>query len=447
MATPRPERGVVAERGRRRVALSVVVLTAVLASVALVWFALPQPPAHVEAAFSDDTDLHSWPPQAPTSVEAELERTRAARRTGARIGEIDAGLPELREIPGLKVRTGMIADLYYIEAVFGDADFDDPMPMAVHIHGRGDQARIPGGPFWGLGAPLRVIVPQAPDPLGDGFEWLPVRVGQNLVDRLTTSLLTRAGHLAVMIRLLREEKPTVGRALVTGFSQGGILTFALATHHSDVVQAAFPLSAWLPPAMVPPYRREDVGYPRIRGMHGSADRIIAPAPTEEVYTTLRDRGFDAELVIFDGVEHEMTQEMNTRLHEWLQEELGVVVERAIADGLLDGGAPPCLPLPEWGDGGWGWPETGSEAGRPEAGWSEAGVPEAGVPEAVMPEGGWLEAGMPDAGLRLPSFPIPDGGLPEGGPSAAWPEAGWPEPGVFPCLPSPAPEPPDGGEPG
>ena len=72
-------------------------------------------------------------------------------------------------MPGLHVRTGTAQGLYYIEAVFGeDVSFNDTMPMAVLIHGRGDRARIPGGPFWGLGAPLRVIVPQAPDPLGTG---------------------------------------------------------------------------------------------------------------------------------------------------------------------------------------------------------------------------------------------------------------------------------------
>ena len=378
------------EAARRRWIEIIVGATLVIAAGSLVWFELTAvPPSHIEALFSDDSPEPVWPPRASADLEAELQSTAAAQQIGASADvAFDAGLLD-GDVPGLQVRADYAQGLYYIEAVIGHrVSFDDPMPMAVVIHGRGDHARIPGGPFWGLGSPIRIIVPQAPDPLGRGFEWLPVRVGENLVDRLTTSLLTRANQLAAMLRELMQTRATEGRALVVGFSQGGLLTFTLATHHSDVVQAAFPLAAWLPPALVPPYLREDLDYPRIRGVHGTADPIIAPEPTSELYELLRTRGFDAELELFEGVEHEMTASMNARLHEWLREEIGVVLEERIAAGRLDGGVAPCVPLGEWP----------SEL-RPEGGWPEGGGPEAGLPDGEIPP--WTPCpetnSAPDAG--------------------------------------------------
>lgn len=398
---------------KKRVVL-VVASTLTLASVVLVWLALrPSRGPDIERLFlAESGDWPEWPPQSNADLESALATT-AARRIGAAgmLQEFDAGATSPVP-PGLLVRTGYAEGLYYIEAVIGrDARFDDRMPMAVLIHGRGDRARIPGGPFWGLGAPIRVIVPQAPDPLGQGFEWLPVRVGQNLVDRLTTSLLERAGQLAAMLKELTEALPTVGRPMIVGFSQGGLLTLTLALHHSDVVQAAFPLAAWLPPALVPPYSRADIVHPRVRGLHGADDRIIAVGPTAELFGRLRARGFDADLETFEDAGHEMTDAMNRRLHELLREEMGLVVAAGIRAGILDGGAPPCLPLGEWPsmdapDGGW------PEAGPPIGGWLASQRPEAG-----WPEGGWAEA------LR--------------------PEAGWPDDDVPPWTP--CEEPRDGGD--
>lgn len=400
------------EAVQRRNILIVVVPTILVGVGLLIWLALRDAPhASIEGLFTDDVPEEQWPPESDADLEAELAITAAARRIGAAgmISGVDAGQRPAGDIPGLQVRTNLANDLYYIEAVIGrGAHFTDPMPMAVLIHGRGDRARIPGGPFWGLGGPVRVIVPQAPDPLGDGFEWLPVRVGESLVDRLTTSLLQRAGQVAGMLRELMDTLPTVGKPLVVGFSQGGLLTFALATHHSDVVQAAFPLAAWLPPAMVPPYRRGDLRYPRIRGMHGAIDTIIEPAPTEALYETLEERGFEVELELFPDVAHEMTDAMNQRLHEWLAEEMGYVIEQGIADGLLDGGEAPCLPPGQWPA------ELSPEAGPPEAGWPDALRPEAG-----WPEGGWAQALRPEAGWPqgAPGSWTPcvqDAGVPEAG---------------------------------
>jgi phospholipase/carboxylesterase len=257
------------------------------------------------------------------------------------------------DLQGVLVRRGAFEDIHYIEVVIGAATFDDPMPIVFVLHGRGGVAMLPGGPFIGLTHAIRVIVPQAPGRLGSGWEWLPVSVGSGLVDRLASSLFQVSSRLAAMIRAVSRERPTIGRAIVTGFSQGGLVTYALALHHDDVVSHAFPLSTWLPPPLEPLYRRDDLVYPTIRSMHGSADPVIPVAPTRELVDRLRGRGFDVELHEFAGVRHEMSAEMDALFHLWLEQAVCDVVgdatcargpepvDAGVLDGAVaeDGGAP------------------------------------------------------------------------------------------------------------
>ncbi len=221
--------------------------------------------------------------------------------------------------PGFRVRQEQRDGLYLLEAVIGDADFDDPLPMVVVLHGRGDRAHVPGGPFMALSHPVRVVVPQAPDPLGDGWQWLPVRVGDGLVDRLSSTLFETSDRLARFIQSMLDDRRTEGRAIVTGFSQGGLLTLTLAVHHDDVVGHAIPLAAWLPPPLEPSYRRRDRYYPEIRAMHGTVDPIVPIDPTTALFGRLSELGFDVELVQVPGVEHTMNADMNRLFHEWLDE--------------------------------------------------------------------------------------------------------------------------------
>jgi len=280
-------------------------------------------------AIVSHTPEQAWPPSAG-DLDAELAATASAIRqlselssydAGVDGGELDAGppiaLPEEGDLAGVQVRRGRHEDIHYIEVVLGAATFEDPLPLVVVLHGRGGSAGLPGGPFVGLPHPVRVIIPQAPDRLGGGWEWVPVSVGSGLVDRLASSLFQVSSRVARMIRSLAAEKPTLGRAIVTGFSQGGLLTYALALHHDDVVGHAFPLSTWLPPPLEPLYKREDLRFPTIRSMHGSADPVIPVAPTRDLVERLRGRGFEIELQEFAGVGHEMSAEMDALFHAWL----------------------------------------------------------------------------------------------------------------------------------
>lgn len=317
-----------------------------------------------------------WPP-----VAGDLDREIAAtelRRLDAAIadrgsdaavvdaGPIDTGppitLPDEFELAGVQVRRGYREGFHYLEVVLGGAGFDDLLPIAFVFHGRGAAAQLPGGPFLSLSHPIRVIVPQAPERLGRGWTWIPVSVGSGLVDRLASSLFQVSSHIAQFIRAVIAERPTLGRPIVTGFSQGGLIAYSLALHHDDVVGAAFLLSTWLPPPIEPLYKRSDLQYPLMRAMHGTNDPIIPVGPTRVLAARLRERGFDIELEEFPGVGHEMSPEMNELFHRWLERAVCNVLGLDHCPAALAPGEDAGVPFAE--DAGL---DAGVDGGPPDAG--------------------------------------------------------------------------------
>lgn len=338
----------------------------------------------------------SWPP----AQEEVLEPEDA--------GPILPVLPPPRE--GFQARDGQWEDIVYIEAIFGEANFDDALPTIVLIHGRGGRAELPGGPFWGIGHAFRVVVPQAPDRLGQGFQWIPVYVGQGLVDRMSSTLFQAAGHVADMLRYMRETMPMVGKPIVTGFSQGGIMTITLAIHHDDVVGVALPLACWLPPPLEPPYQRQDIVFPWIRAMHGIADPTVPIEPTRELFARLEERGFEVDLVEFDGAVHAMNDAMNDLFHDWLEaavcfveQDLGCLFAADVRAAERLGRPPPEPPLLD----------AGPSDARPGARLRRDASPDANPEATEFPEEQATEPLVEEEPAPTEESPGPGEPLPEG----------------------------------
>ena len=314
-----------------------------------------EPASHPIAAalMREEGALIAWPPRGPElghALSATARDASVVQINGSDAGhdaaDLDAGPPLPAPPPDtdtFHVRQGERDGIYYLEVVIGEANFDDTLPMLVVLHGRGGSAQIPGGPFLGLTHAVRVILPQATERLGRGYEWLPVYVGEGLVDRLSSTLFAQASRVATLVRQLRDERATQGRVIVSGFSQGGLLTMTLALYHDDLFGAAFPLSCWLPPPLVPAYRRPDLDYPPIRSMHGTADRTIPIGPTRQLFGHLSELGFDVTFVPFDGVVHTISEAENALFHVWLDAAVCRAVEDVDCAAAADALAATMLP--------------------------------------------------------------------------------------------------------
>jgi len=187
--------------------------------------------------------------------------------------------------------------------------------MIVAIHGLGDRPESFSAVLRGFDRPARVIVPRGLEPFSDGYSWFPRR-GSLASDDVGQGILRAADALAALIRRLSAERPTRGKAIVTGFSQGGALTLALATRHPEVVGAAFPIGGWMPPSIAP---AAGSGLPPIVALHGETDARVPIGPTRDAIAALAGRGARAELVAYPGVGHTVTGEMQRNLERLIQE--------------------------------------------------------------------------------------------------------------------------------
>jgi phospholipase/carboxylesterase len=213
------------------------------------------------------------------------------------------------------------APLVYEERVLGGARADEALPLVVAVHGLGDS---PGGIarlFDGARARVRVVLPRAPVRYGPGWAWFPYRAGASSPDALARGVALAARRLARTIALVARERPTVGAPALCGFSQGGMLSYAVAVLHGGTVSRAMPLAGFLPAPLVPSGDRAPRRPPRValRARHGDADRVVPIERDRETVRALAALGYDVTLVEEPGVGHVVSDAMTAALHAWLAE--------------------------------------------------------------------------------------------------------------------------------
>jgi len=170
----------------------------------------------------------------------------------------------------------------------------------------------------------RLILPYG-HPYGGMYIWYD-SVREDVAAPLVT---TEADRIAAAIAALVAARPTVGKPLVTGFSQGGIMTFALAVTHPEALAAAFPIGGLLPPSLYPSAalssEPRSVTLPPVAAFHGASDLAAPTQGARASIAELRRAGYTAELREYAGVAHDISDE-----------EEGEMLERIgrAADGLV-----------------------------------------------------------------------------------------------------------------
>lgn len=199
--------------------------------------------------------------------------------------------------------------LDYVEYVTAGAKPNATLPMVVAVHGLGDRPERFVKLFVDYPAPIRVVAPRGPIAHGRGFSWFPVRLPVRPDDEaMRAGITASARKLAALTRDLAKRRPTTGRPVVTGFSQGGILSFALAVTEPDLFAAAIPVAGTLPPALWPATNARVVP---IHALHGDADRVV---PLKGARLIVQ-RAAGAELRVFPGVAHRVPPPVRAALFE------------------------------------------------------------------------------------------------------------------------------------
>ncbi len=218
---------------------------------------------------------------------------------------------------------GEIAGVRYLEHMTGGARPDERVPMIVALHPMGGDPADLLQLLRRYRRRARLVLPYG-HPSGGMYIWY-----DSVREDVAAPLVTReADRIAAALAALAAARPTVGKPLVTGFSQGGIMTFALAVTHPEALAAAFPISGLLPPSLYPSAalssRPRPATLPPVAAFHGASDLAVPTRGARASIAELRRAGYTAELREYAGVEHDISD----------QEE-GEILERIgrAADGL------------------------------------------------------------------------------------------------------------------
>jgi phospholipase/carboxylesterase len=228
----------------------------------------------------------------PVSVEARPERPPPGSSTRP------ASAPSA---PATSAPASAPVALRFVERVTGGAAADARLPLVVAVHGLGDRPEHFVRAFEGWPVPARVLVPAAPIPWGEGGAWFTTRIAAGDVDALSAGIRAATDRVIAFAADQARRRPSVGRPVITGFSQGGMIAFAAAALHPEAIAAAVPVGGWLPPPLVQAARADALA--PILALHGRADRVVPFGPTEAAVTALRARGARVRLDAFDGVGH------------------------------------------------------------------------------------------------------------------------------------------------
>lgn len=180
-------------------------------------------------------------------------------------------------------------------------------PVVVALHGRGDHPARFVGLAKGWADVAHVVVPAATISYGSGFSWFDVRARQD--DPTLAAAVAEAARRVV--QLVHSRRPSGARVVVTGFSQGGMLSFALATQAEPVVAGAVPMGGFLPRGLWPETR--PAGAPPIFAVHGGDDTVIPVTAPQATVDHLESLGWPVQLEVTPGVGHSLDRAMRHRV--------------------------------------------------------------------------------------------------------------------------------------
>jgi phospholipase/carboxylesterase len=187
-------------------------------------------------------------------------------------------------------------------------------PLVLALHGLGDDRRGFSRFVRNLGLPVRFIVPDAPDTRpGGGYSWYRPRSASAPADVRRSLKL-----LAKLIRDLAKRYPGAGKPLVTGFSQGGVMSFALAATHPNLIRGAAPIAGYLIPAEML-VARPDKALPMLI-MHGKTDKVVPFHKSKAAEGRFRAAGYRVSFFEHPGG-HRIPREALAQLRYWLATQL------------------------------------------------------------------------------------------------------------------------------
>jgi phospholipase/carboxylesterase len=136
---------------------------------------------------------------------------------------------------------------------------------------------------------------------------------------LAIGIARAAKQNADLIDHLLKKKPVRGRPIFLGFSQGGMISFAMALHHPENIGLVIPISGLLPVPLWLKEKNREVTYPKVRVLHGGRDSLVPIEPSRKAVAHLSSQGFDVKLMEYPEASHTITLAMRKELFRLIEE--------------------------------------------------------------------------------------------------------------------------------
>lgn len=220
---------------------------------------------------------------------------------------------------------GEIAGVHYLEQMTGGARPDERVPMIVVLHPMGGDPEGMVEMFGGYQGRARLLFPYG-HPSGGMYLWL-----DSARDDLPAPMvLQETDRIAAAIQTLVAARPTQGKPIVAGFSQGGSMAFALAVTHPTDLAAVFPISGLLQKALYPSRALDPATLPPVLAFHGADDLAVPTQSARDAIAELRRAGYTAELREYPGVEHSTNGREMAEIFEQLRQAADTAAARRVA---------------------------------------------------------------------------------------------------------------------
>lgn len=184
-------------------------------------------------------------------------------------------------------------------------DKTKPSPLIVALHGYGSDAQDMASTWREAAAKIGAILiaPQAIQPAGRGFSWGVVEQGEFLV--------LRAIEIA-----RKEHNVDPRRIVVTGFSQGGGMTYMLAVRHPELFAGAIPVAGYYEHRVDPIPSQPGGRLPRFVIMCGEKDQPVEV--NREAARRLEAIGVPVQLRVYPNLGHRFPPDRQTEMDSALR---------------------------------------------------------------------------------------------------------------------------------
>jgi phospholipase/carboxylesterase len=143
---------------------------------------------------------------------------------------------------------GTIAGVRYLERMRGGADPNENLPMVILLHSLSGTPEGFSGMLGGIGK-ARLILPEGAYEGGGGRKWWEHGL-HDIVEHQQAEDIQEwndaSARLSEFIRQVTQCRPTIGKPILTGSSQGGEATLLVATQHRRQISSAVAVSGDMP---------------------------------------------------------------------------------------------------------------------------------------------------------------------------------------------------------